>query len=134
MNLRIVAKKRQRKDSCINFVVVLQHTVKYQNILLQNINGLKEAGISKEGYANQLQIVQKLSEHINSISDKTEAMIAARKKANELSNSKEKAIAYCDDVKGNYFDEIRYHVDKLELMVDDSSWLLPKYREILFLR
>ena len=61
-------------------------------------------------------------------------MIEARKKANEIANSKEKAIAYCDDVKGNYFEEIRYHVDKLELMVDDSLWLLPKYREILFLR
>ncbi len=114
--------------------LILPAAVKYQNILLQNINGLKEAGIAKEGYANQLQIVQKLSEHINTISDKTEAMIEARKKANDLTDSKAKAIAYCDDVKGNYFDIIRYHVDKLELMVDDSLWLLPKYREILFLR
>ncbi len=114
--------------------LILPAAVKYQNILLQNINGLKDAGIAKEGYANQLQIVQKLSEHINIISDKTEAMIEARKKANELTESKAKAVAYCDDVKGNYFDEIRYHVDKLELMVDDSTWLLPKYREILFLR
>ena len=114
--------------------LIIPAAVKYQNILLQNINGLKEAGIAKEGYANQLQIVQKLSEHINIISDKTEEMIEARKKANEIANSKEKAIAYCDDVKGNYFEEIRYHVDKLELMVDDSLWLLPKYREILFLR
>ena len=114
--------------------LIIPAAVKYQNILLQNINGLKEAGITKEGYANQLQIVQKLSEHINIISDKTEEMIEARKKANEIANSKEKAIAYCDDVKGNYFEEIRYHVDKLELMVDDSLWLLPKYREILFLR
>ena len=114
--------------------LIIPAAVKYQNILLQNINGLKEAGIAKEGYANQLQIVQKLSEHINIISDKTEEMIEARKKANEIANSKEKAIAYCDDVKGNFFEEIRYHVDKLELMVDDSLWLLPKYREILFLR
>jgi glutamine synthetase len=114
--------------------LIIPAAVKYQNILLQNINGLKEAGITKEGYANQLQIVQKLSEHINIISDKTESMIEARKKANELAKSKEKAVAYCDDVKGNYFEEIRYHVDKLELMVDDSLWLLPKYREILFLR
>ena len=114
--------------------LIIPAAVKYQNILLQNINGLKEAGVSKEGYANQLQIVQKLSEHINIISDKTEAMIEARKKANELASSKDKAVAYCDDVKGNYFEEIRYHVDKLELMVDDSIWLLPKYREILFLR
>ncbi len=114
--------------------IILPAAVKYQNILLQNINGLKDAGIAKEAYANQLQIVKKLSEHINIISDKTEAMIEARKKANELTNSKAMAVAYCDDVKGNYFEEIRYHVDKLELMVDDSIWLLPKYRELLFLR
>jgi len=58
----------------------------------------------------------------------------ARKKANELSDTREMAIAYCDHVKGNYFDVIRYNVDKLELLVDDAFWLLPKYREILFLR
>jgi glutamine synthetase len=75
-----------------------------------------------------------ISEHINIISDKTEAMIQARKKANDLTDIREKAIAYCEEVKGKYFDDIRYHVDKLELMVDDSFWALPKYREILFLR
>ena len=113
---------------------ILPAAVKYQNVLLQNISGLKAAGLAESSYANQLQIVQKLSEHINIISDKTEAMINARKKANELTHSKEKAVAYCDDVKGNHFDVIRYNVDKLELMVDDSYWTLPKYREILFLR
>ena len=113
---------------------ILPSAIKYQNILLQNINGLKEAGVGKDAYANQLQIVKKLSEHMQIMSDKTEAMIEARRKANEITDSKKKAIAYCDDVKGNHFEEIRYHADKLELMVDDSLWLLPKYREILFLR
>ena len=113
---------------------ILPSAVKYQNILLQNINGLKEAGVGEDAYANQLQIVKKLSEHMQIMSDKTEAMIEARRKANEITDSKKKAIAYCDDVKGNHFEEIRYHADKLELMVDDSLWLLPKYREILFLR
>ena len=61
-------------------------------------------------------------------------MIEARKVANEIEDMRDKAIAYCDDVKGNYFDVIRYHVDKLELMVDDNYWPLPKYRELLFLR
>jgi glutamine synthetase len=51
-----------------------------------------------------------------------------------LTDTRAKAIAYCDDVKGAFFDQIRYHVDKLEVLVDDSEWLLPKYREILFLR
>ena len=60
-------------------------------------------------------------------------MIAARKAANELSNSRDMAIAYCDTVK-IYFDTIRYRVDKLEMLVDDANWYLPKYRELLFLR
>ena len=68
------------------------------------------------------------------MSDSVEKMIAERKKANELTNSREKAIAYCEKVKGQYFDAIRYHVDKLEVLVDDAYWILPKYREILFLR
>ncbi len=113
---------------------ILPSAIKYQNVLLQNINGLKEAGVSKEAYANQLQIVQKISEHINTIADKTEAMIQARKKANEITDIRVKAIEYCEEVKGKFFDDIRYHVDKLELMVDDTYWTLPKYREILFLR
>ncbi|MEQ1553438.1 MAG: glutamine synthetase III [Ferruginibacter sp.] len=113
---------------------ILPAAVKYQNVLLQNINGLKEAGIAKDGYANQLDIVKIISSHINIISNKTESMILARKKANDITNSREKAIAYCEEVKGKHFDEIRYHVDKLELMVDDAFWTLPKYREILFLR
>jgi glutamine synthetase len=113
---------------------ILPASIKYQNVLLQNINGLKDAGVDASGYANQLAIVKIISEHINIISDKTEAMIQARKKANDLTDIREKAIAYCEEVKGQYFDDIRYHVDKLELMVDDNFWTLPKYREILFLR
>jgi glutamine synthetase len=61
-------------------------------------------------------------------------MIEARKAANEIADMREKAIAYCDNVKGQHFDLIRYHADKLELMVEDSQWTLPKYRELLFLR
>ena len=79
-------------------------------------------------------ILEKISEHVNKVSDLVEEMITARKKANNISDTREKAIAYCDEVKGKYFDAIRYSVDKLELLVDDTSWYLPKYREILFLR
>ena len=61
-------------------------------------------------------------------------MIEARKAANKIDNTREKAIAYEEDVKAKYFDQIRYHVDKLELLVDDKEWYLPKYREMLFLR
>lgn len=113
---------------------VLPAAIKYQNTLVKNIVGLKEAGLSEKSYANQKQILEKLSEHINIISDKVEKMIEARKKANEIEDVRKRAIAYCDDVKEKYFDKIRYHVDKLELMVDDNYWPLPKYRELLFLR
>ena len=61
-------------------------------------------------------------------------MIDARKKANEIKDTRDRAIAYCDEVKEKHFDVIRYHADKLELIVDDSLWPLPKYRELLFLR
>lgn len=113
---------------------ILPAAIKYQNSLIKNIVGLKEAGLPEKAYANQKQILEKLSEHINTISDDVEKMIEARKKANEVADVRKRAILYCDDVKGKYFDNIRYHVDKLELMVDDAYWPLPKYRELLFLR
>ncbi|MBY0477538.1 MAG: glutamine synthetase III [Chitinophagaceae bacterium] len=113
---------------------ILPAAIKYQNVLINNIKGLKDIGVSAGSYANQLQILEKISLHINKVSDLVEQMIEARKKANTLADTRAKAIAYCDDVKGVFFDEIRYHVDKLELLVDDASWYLPKYRELLFLR
>ncbi|MBS1733168.1 MAG: glutamine synthetase type III, partial [Bacteroidetes bacterium] len=113
---------------------IIPSAIRYQNLLIKNISGLKEAGLSEKAYANQLQILEKLSEHINIISDNVEQMIEERKKANDIAHNRDKAIAYCDNVKGKYFDLIRYHVDKLELLVDDANWMLPKYRELLFLR
>lgn len=113
---------------------ILPATVTYQNELIQNLLGLKEAGLPESTYANQFQILEELSKHMNIIADNVEHMIEARKVANELSDTREKAIAYCEEVKGKYFDLIRYHVDKLELMVADKYWPLPKYREMLFLR
>ena len=114
--------------------VILPSAIKYQNVLLTNVTGLKEAGLNESAYAKQLQVLTKVSEHIAVMSNSVEKMIEERKKANELTNSRDKAIAYCDKVKGQYFDVIRYHVDKLEVLVDDAYWMLPKYREILFLR
>ncbi len=113
---------------------ILPSAIKYQNVLIKNILGLKEAGLPEVSYANQKQVLEAISNHINIVSDHVEKMIEARKKANELTDTREMAIAYCDHVKGKHFDVIRYHVDKLELLVDDAFWLLPKYREILFLR
>jgi glutamine synthetase len=112
---------------------ILPAAIKYQNVLISNIKGLKDIGINESGYVNQKHIATKISEHISNISSDVEAMIEARKVANEISDSRDKAIAYCDKVKP-FFDKIRYHVDKLELLVDDEYWELPKYREMLFLR
>ena len=113
---------------------ILPPAFKYQNTLIQNIIGIKEIGLKEPAFSNQKQILEKISEHISQISEQVSKMIEARKKANALTDTREKAIAYCDDIKGAFFDQIRYHVDKLEVLVDDSEWLLPKYREILFLR
>ena len=95
---------------------------------------LFRSGLPSSAYESQLNVLAKISEHLNAISKNVEAMIEARKKANKLGDSRSKAIAYCDEIKGKYFDVIRYHADKLELMIDDSIWPLPKYRELLFLR
>ncbi len=113
---------------------VLPAAIRYQNLLANNIRGLKEAGIKEDGFANQKQILDKISEHINKASDLVEKMIEARKVCNNMDNTRTKAIAYQSQVKEAFFDDIRYHVDKLELLVDDREWYLPKYREILFLR
>ncbi|MBK6825929.1 MAG: glutamine synthetase III [Chitinophagaceae bacterium] len=113
---------------------VLPAAIRYQNLLANNIRGLKEAGLKDESYANQKQILEKISEHISKTSDLVEKMIEARKICNNMSDTRTKAIAYQSQVKDSYFDDIRYHVDKLELLVDDREWYLPKYREMLFLR
>jgi len=114
--------------------LIIPAALKYQNLLLENIRGFKDAGFPEKNYTNQITILTEISEHINVISENVTKMIEARKQTNEIADNRKKAIAYCDNVKGNYFDLIRYHVDKLELMVDDNYWPLPKYREILFLR
>jgi len=78
-----------------------------------------------------MEMITEISEHINIIKTKSDEMTEARKKANAITDVKKQAIDYCDKVKA-YFDVIRYHVDKLEILVDDESWPLPKYRELLF--
>ena len=113
---------------------VLPTAIRYQNLLANNIRGLKEAGLSDPAFANQKQILEKISEHINKTADLVEKMIEARKVCNNMDKTRTKAIAYQSQLKDVFFDEIRYHVDKLELLVDDREWYLPKYREMLFLR
>ncbi len=111
---------------------VIPTAIAYQNKLIQNIKGLKEIGIEIKNNLT-LDTIKDISKHIQDISKHVDAMIEARKKANNITPTRERAIAYCDKVK-SYFDAIRYAVDKLELIVDDEDWPLVKYRELLFLR
>ncbi|MES2646666.1 MAG: glutamine synthetase III [Bacteroidota bacterium] len=113
---------------------ILPPAIKYQNVLVNNIKGLKELGLKESSYANQLAILEKISMHISEAADLVEKMIQARKNCNAITDTRTKAIEYCTKVKEAHFDQIRYHVDKLELQIDDQYWLLPKYREMLFLR
>jgi glutamine synthetase len=113
---------------------ILPGAIRYQNILIDNIRGLKDIGLEEAAYENQKHILAKISEHIGKVSGLVEQMIQARKKANALTDTREKAIAYSENVKEAFFDKIRYSVDKLELLVGDQYWALPKYREMLFLR
>jgi glutamine synthetase len=112
---------------------VLPAAINYQNTLIENVRGLKEIGLDKKSYKAQLNLVEIMSDHIQNINDNVEAMIEARKKANNTEDIHKRALKYCHDVKA-YFDKIRYHADKLELIVDDKLWPLPKYRELLFIR
>lgn len=82
---------------------------------------------------DQLDLIKKISGHISGITTNTNEMVEERKKANATKNEEKKAFLYCDKVKP-YFDKIRYHCDKLELMIDDELWPLVKYREMLFTR
>lgn len=130
--MRIQIEGRVLGDIANNHVVPT--AVQYQNTLIKNVKGLKEIFGSnfKKIAAEQIDLIEKISGHIAGISSKVELMTNERKKANKLSGQKA-ADAYCNKVKP-YFDEIRYHCDKLELMIDDELWPLTKYRELLFTR
>lgn len=118
-------------DLCTN--TVLPSAIHYLNELIRNIEGLKSLGLKEESYTTQKNIASKIAEHVNTIGKNVEQLIEQRKVANKLENTRERALAYCDKVKP-YFDTIRYHADKLEFLVEDKNWMLPKYRELLFLR
>jgi len=110
--------------------------IEYQNKLIQNVQGLIQLFGDKNGKAAaraQIEIIERISLHLNKMRTAAEKMLDQRKAANKLEHAEEKSIAYCDNVKA-YFDEIRYHADKLELLVEDELWPLPKFRELLFTR
>ena len=121
-------------DLSMNHIIpVVLH---YQSLLLSNITKLKET-FSPEEYedlsAEPRRLVRKISKHVNAVTRMTDEMIEARKKANVITDYRSKAIAYHDTVVP-FLDEIREHIDELELMMDNQMWPLPKYRELLFIR
>jgi glutamine synthetase len=112
--------------------IIIPSAIAYQTKLIENVKGLKDLGLAADTYKTQFDIISKISEHVNFIRIDVESMIQERKKANTIEDLREKAIAYDEKVK-TFFQPIRYHVDKLEQLVDDSLWPLPKFRELLFI-
>jgi glutamine synthetase len=110
---------------------IIPAAISYQNELLKNLESLQRIGGANT--KAQTEIAKEISEHVNVIVQQVYEMTEERKNANNIEEARERAVAYCEKVKP-LFDNIRYHADKLELIVDDRQWPLPKYRELLFLR
>ena len=131
---KIQIEGRVMGDLAINHIIPI--AVRYQNTLLENVQGLKDV-LDQKTFTrltkNQLQSIKYISEHIQEIKDNVNSMTEERKKANNMDDDEARAFAYHKNV-APYFDKIRYHVDKLELLVDDELWPLPKYRELLFVK
>ncbi len=131
---KIQIESRVLGDIAINHIVPT--AVRYQTMLIENVKGLKEILTDKEFNelaGGRLQLIKTISKHISYIKSAVSEMIETRKKANVIGEEREKAMAYSNTVVP-YLDDIRYHIDKLESIVDDEIWPLPKYRELLFAR
>ena len=132
---KIQIESRVLGDLALNHIIPVAIT--YQSILLENVSNLQKIFTTptkfQEMAEEQIRLIEKISIHVNAINAKVHGMIDARKKANNIESEREKAIEY-HDVVAPFLDEIRYHIDKLELIVDNDMWPLPKYRELLFLR
>jgi glutamine synthetase len=132
--LKIQIESRVLGDMAGNHLVPT--ALRYQSLLMRNIQGMHEV-FDKDEFEKLAKVpknmVQDIAERIAEIITMRDEMIEARKKANDIDDTRDRAIAYSEDVLP-YFDKIRYHADKLELLIDDEVWTLPKYREMLFLR
>ena len=118
-------------DMCLNHVIPA--AVKYQNILIENVNGIRE--IFGKGYmefcGSEIETLKKISTYINNVSIHVEQLVEARKKANRIEDMAERAKVYSREVK-DMMDKVRDNADHLEMLIDDEMWPLPKYRELLF--
>jgi glutamine synthetase len=131
--LKLQIESRTLGDIAQNHIIPT--AIKYQNVLIENVKGMNEIFGKGAGElaATQLQILKDISEHLNGIKNKSEEMLSERKKANKIHDFEKKSAAYCNNVKP-YFEEVKYHSDKLEILIDDELWPLPKLRELLFTR
>lgn len=130
--LKIQIEARLMGDMAQNRIIPA--VVDYQNKLIANVQGLISVLGEKEGKEaakSVLEIIAQISKHLNAMKSIGDQMLSARKEANKIEDTEEKAIAYCDTVKV-FFDSMRYHADKLEIIVEDELWPLPKFREMLF--
>lgn len=109
--------------------------IRYQNELIENVKGLKE--IFGEDFRDkaeqQIQLIKEISEHNFEITRLVKELLNAREKAEEITNAQEKANVFCQEVIP-YLNQLRHHVDALEMLVDDEMWPLPKYREMMFIK
>ena len=131
---KIQIESRVLGDLAINHIIPA--AIRFQRILLDNAYKIKELYNEEKSAsigAYGLESIEKISVHVNSLSSLTAEMISCRKKANRIETEREKAIAYHDTVMP-MMEKIRYHIDHLELMIDNEIWPLPKYRELLFIR
>ncbi len=131
--LNIQIEGRIYSELVYNFIIPA--AIKYQNSLIENVIGLKEiyGAAHKKLSDGTSNLIEQIGEHLLDLKKKTDAMVDARKKANTMTESNKKAFAYSENVKP-YFDEIRFHCDHLERLVDDGIWPLAKYRELLFIK
>ena len=131
---KIQIEARVLGDLVMNHIVPV--ATEYQTKLIDNVykmRGLFSEEETRELSAENLAIIRKIAEHTSYIKEHVDSMIDARKVANKIADEREKAIAYHDTI-APMLEQIRYHIDKLELIVDDQMWTLPKYRELLFIR
>ena len=131
---KIQIEARVLGDLAINHIIPV--ATRYQSVLIDNVFKIKSLfpAEKREIIANQdMEEIEKIASHMLIIKEEVAAMVDARKVANKIEDEREKAIAYHDNV-APYMEKIRYHIDKLELMVDNEMWPLPKYRELLFIR
>ena len=131
---KIQIESRVFGDLCMNHIIPV--VTNYQSVLIDNVHKLKEIFPAEKAdriSANNLRLIEQISEHETFIIEQVQKMIDERKRANRIADEREKAVAYHDHV-APLLETIRYHVDKLELVVDDELWPLPKYRELLFIR